>query len=231
MLKTPVTLVLTLPLLLSIGCHGRSTPQAAARNVQPTLSKGRLEGRAYVGADPGIFDYYVLNLSWSPEFCETHPDNHACAARPGFIVHGLWPQNNNGTYPRDCTNPARPTIAFAYLDLIPDMDIVQHEWLAHGTCSGLNPDAYFGQVRLALRSVEIPATFARNQNPPPTMAPAVLLDQLRQDNPAFPRTGFVVSCQNKTLKAIEACFDKNLNPTACRGLPSCSDRIIRIPSP
>ena len=39
--------------------------------------------------EPGHFDYYLLNLSWSPEFCTLHDTDAQCAPRPGFIVHGL----------------------------------------------------------------------------------------------------------------------------------------------
>ena len=49
--------------------------------------------------EPGQFDFYLLNLSWSPEFCAIHETSPQCAAHPGFVVHGLWPQNNDGSYP------------------------------------------------------------------------------------------------------------------------------------
>ena len=43
------------------------------------------------------FDYYVLNLSWSPEFCYSHPSAPECGEHKAFVLHGLWPQNNDGT--------------------------------------------------------------------------------------------------------------------------------------
>ena len=43
---------------------------------------------------PGSFDYYLLTLSWAPEFCATHEGNapsSECgpAWHLGFVVHGL----------------------------------------------------------------------------------------------------------------------------------------------
>jgi len=32
------------------------------------------------GGQPGNFDYYVLALSWSPEFCHNHPQRAGCRA-------------------------------------------------------------------------------------------------------------------------------------------------------
>ena len=52
---------------------------------------------------PGIFDYYVLALSWSPTYCATTGDargDEQCAPRRNyaFVVHGLWPQFMQETY-------------------------------------------------------------------------------------------------------------------------------------
>lgn len=58
--------------------------------------------------EPGKFDFYLMNLSWSPEFCSIQGTSPECAAHPGFILHGLWTQNDDGTYPVFCTEePAR----------------------------------------------------------------------------------------------------------------------------
>ena len=53
---------------------------------------------------PGEFDFYVLSLSWSPSFCEEaararRGGARRCSAAGGpisFVVHGLWPQYENG---------------------------------------------------------------------------------------------------------------------------------------
>ena len=52
----------------------------------------------------GRFDYYLLALSWSPEYCHSHTGSPQCA--PGkhftFVVHGLWPEYNSGSGPEHC---------------------------------------------------------------------------------------------------------------------------------
>ncbi|HXP65277.1 MAG TPA: hypothetical protein VN815_07370, partial [Steroidobacteraceae bacterium] len=59
-------------------------------------------------AEPGVFDYYLLSLSWSPAYCLSDPGAAECNGprRFGFIVHGLWPQNEAG-WPENC-NVHRP---------------------------------------------------------------------------------------------------------------------------
>lgn len=54
----------------------------------------------------GEFDFYVLALSWSPSYCASEgprANKQQCGTnRPfGFLVHGLWPQNEWG-YPANC---------------------------------------------------------------------------------------------------------------------------------
>ena len=48
--------------------------------------------------EPGRFDYYAVALSWSPAFCATHDDPNQCASgrQAGFVLHGLWPQYEQG---------------------------------------------------------------------------------------------------------------------------------------
>ena len=55
------------------------------------------------------FDYYLLNLSWSPEFCYSHPNAPECASHPAFVLHGLWPQNTTAPIPKIVqTRPGPP---------------------------------------------------------------------------------------------------------------------------
>src|SRR5262249_49131550 len=60
--------------------------------------------------EPGKFDFYVLALSWSPSYCdslgERAQQQAECGERPyAFIVHGLWPQYEEG-FPEFCKVPA-----------------------------------------------------------------------------------------------------------------------------
>ena len=53
------------------------------------------------GETSGEFDYYVLALSWSPNWCAIEGDarnSPQCdeGEDHGWILHGLWPQFHRG---------------------------------------------------------------------------------------------------------------------------------------
>lgn len=233
-MKLPqVSLVLFALILVPLaGCKSPNPPAPTPRTSLAESASMQSVSHTRRGpadnAQPGTFDYYLLNISWSPEFCTTHPGNPQCAARPGFVVHGLWPQNNDGTYPENCGGMSKPPNTAAYLDVMPTIDLILHEWSTHGTCTGLNPDAYFSEVRTAFRSVEIPPMFAATQMLPASITPSALLAQFSRVNPTFPPDSFALSCGNNYLTAIEVCFDRRLNPEGCRAVRSCRANVVKI---
>jgi ribonuclease T2 len=105
----------------------------------------------------GKFDYYLFSLSWSPEYCHSHPEAVECGEGKhyGFIVHGLWPQFNNGRYPEHCSD-AGAVSAPASLheimpnEIMPDPGLIAHEWKTHGTCTGVSSSEYFNLIRSVL---------------------------------------------------------------------------------
>ena len=233
MLRTQLRMhVATLSLLLALALPGcKSVPTPSEYSTPQTQTKSQSHSgsrRAGASTVPGVFDFYLFNLSWSPEFCATHVASAECASRPGFVVPGLWPQNNDGTYPEDCDNPTLPTNPAAYLNLMPTVELIEHEWKTHGTCSGLGPDAYFSDVRTALQQIEIPTLFAASRTPPASIAPTALLADFSRTNPNFPAGSFALSCGNNYLTAVEVCFDKDLNPIACRAIRTCHANVIKI---
>src|SRR5437763_15696110 len=119
---------LALVLLALLGCRSftASSPSAVA------ASSGQQQRRA-----AAQFDFYLLNLSWSPEFCHSHPSAAECAMHSTFVLHGLWPQNRDGSYPQNCSSAPGPADPSQYSELYPDPSLLRHEWAKHGTCSGL----------------------------------------------------------------------------------------------
>lgn len=187
---------------------------------------GRQRGEQ--GSPAGEFDYYLLNLSWSPEFCVTHPQSEECASRPGFIVHGLWPQNADGGYPGNCDlNASGPGNPGALHDVMPNDGLIAHEWRTHGTCSGLEADAYFNALRRAFHEVVIPPRYTKAQGET-MLTPEQILSEFRQANPTFPEGSIAVSCGNNRLTAIEVCMTKDLRPEACQGVRSCRANAVKI---
>jgi ribonuclease T2 len=191
-------------------------PRATALAEQPPVTQN--------------FDYYLLNLSWSPEFCHSHPNATECAQHPTFVLHGLWPQNDNGTYPENCSPEPGPRNPAAYSDIYPDPGLLVHEWRAHGTCSGLPPAAFFTLARNAFHSVAIPAALSHPDHQI-SMPPGQILDLFTVANPSIPRSSLALSCGNNYLTAIEVCLNKNAQPTSCGPIRSCRANTVRITPP
>jgi ribonuclease T2 len=171
-----------------------------------------------VKADPpGQFDYYVLSLSWSPQYCATsrHDDGEQCARPYAFVVHGLWPQNQRG-YPQDCPGNGRvseDTIT-QMLPLMPSRGLVIHEWRTHGACSGLDADAYFGLISRAYRGVRIPADY-REPDHYLSVAPEKLKSDFVAANAALRNEDLAVECSGHYLREVRVCLSKDLAPRAC----------------
>lgn len=215
-----IRFALALLLLALAGCHSQapSNPSAAPQSAHA-------QPRAAVS-----FDFYLLNLSWSPEFCQTHPGAAECAAHSTFVLHGLWPQNNDGTYPHNCSNAPGPADPSQYGDIFPDPGLLQHEWSTHGTCSGLSPDDYFSDARKAFRAVVIPPQLA-NLKAQTSMPPDQILGLFTASNSQIPQASLALSCGNNYLTAVEECLDKSFQPIACNGVRSCRANTVRIPPP
>ncbi len=214
-----------------VGCQPASVPNSAGGPARSGTGMMRTERREQAmppaTAEGEPYDFYLLNLSWSPEFCATHPNASECSQRLGFIVHGLWPQNLDGSYPQHCGSRPGPSDARAWTDLIPNTGLVRHEWQTHGTCTPYDADTYFGLIRRAFQEVKIPPSFAAMSEE--TMLPPVaILDSFAKANPDFPAGSILLSCGNNRLTAIEVCLAKDLQPTACQGVRSCRANAVKI---
>jgi len=180
--------------------------------------------------EPGKFDFYMMNISWSPEFCSIQGTSSQCAAKPGFILHGLWAQNNDGTYPVFCSNEAGPKNPSENLDITPDLSLLDHEWTKHGTCSAVGPQRFFAMERQAFHSLKIPTEFDHIDHEI-SMTPDSILTSFHAANPTFPEGSILLSCGRNHLTAIEACFSKDLKPIRCQGLHSCGATSVKITPP
>lgn len=105
-----------------------------------------------------FFDYFVFSQTWAPEFCHIHN----CKGKNDFVIHGLWPQYNNNSYPSFCLPCEEFQPSLLNKNLIQkywsdtklsndiDWDFLKHEWEKHGCCSGMNFQEYFDKA-LSLR--------------------------------------------------------------------------------
>jgi ribonuclease T2 len=173
------------------------------------------------------FDYYLLSLSWAPNYCAGHPGDHSSECKTGghtaFVLHGLWPQSDNGAPPMSCA-PARPvasSIVNHMLEFMPSSGLIQHEWEKHGTCSGLSSSDYFGKVEQAFKSVKVPDQYKRLDHSQKFDLSALEKSFAEANN--APADAFRISCHSGELVALEVCMSKDLKFQACtRSVRECS---------
>lgn len=182
------------------------------------------------------FDYYVLSLSWAPEFCSQadgavrNPEECAPGHMTGFIVHGLWPQTNGGRGPESCGRASRvPKRVIEYvIRYMPSPGLIQHEWATHGVCTGLTPAEYFGAIVETRAAVQIPVQFA-SIDQEVREGPRQIETQFATANPSFPGGAFRTSCVRGELQEVRVCFDKNRKPQACTASAGeCSVPAVKI---
>lgn len=119
----------------------------------------------------GDFNFYVLSLTVAPSFCTLERSEHpkAQCADPSdaayretpLTVHGLWPNRigvGTRNQPQDCDAERLTSLApelqaelVRYMPGAAD-GLDRYEWRKHGSCSGLDPDAYFRAIVVAART-------------------------------------------------------------------------------
>src|SRR5215472_4323936 len=97
----------TLVLVAGLSCSLIGTSVAKHKKQPPSDT---------AGAD---FDYFLLTLSWAPDFCASNPKERSSAEcdpkqHMGLVVHGLWPQYSAGTFSRFGGNYQNVSVAWQY---------------------------------------------------------------------------------------------------------------------
>lgn len=164
---------------------------------------------------PGQFDYWILSLSWSPQFCKSNPGAEQCGQPRSFIVHGLWPQNERG-YPDYCGDTERvpSELVDRMLPLVPDRKLVNQQWRKHGSCSGMPVDEYFLNVERAWRSVVVPADLSA-ESPGLEATTREIEERFIEANPGLDHSSMALVCKGRWLTEVRICLDKDFKPRAC----------------
>ena len=197
--------------LLFVVCCGCCEVVFAKHKKQPATTSD---------ASAGDFDYFLLTLSWAPEFCASNPNGRTsveCAPNQhrGLVVHGLWPQYDNGKWPQDCasTPPVSSGTVNHMMPIMPGKQLIQHEWAKHGTCSGMSVQDYFGAIEKLYNELEVPAEFKRPASSAQTN-PVTIEQKFATANNA-PQSAFRVSCPQNEFSAVEVCLSKELQYQTC----------------
>ncbi len=169
----------------------------------------------------GDFDYYVMSLSWSPNWCALTGDDRGspqCDASQdfGWVLHGLWPQYESGWPERCRTSFNAPTRAQtgAMADIMGTSGLAWHEWDAHGVCSGLSPGHYYAFARLAYARVVRPAVFEQLDHTV-NLPAAVVEDAFLAENPDLRREQITVTCQAGYIQEARICLTRDLEFRRC----------------
>ena len=185
------------------------------------IAQAKKKKKPAPASDGGNFAYYMLVLSYAPDFCaqpQGNKDPRECGSgrKIGFVVHGLWPQGENSRGPENCGgSPVGQAVIQPTLNYIPTESLIQHEWKAHGTCSGLSSADYFAALRKARDAVKIPDDL-NQPSQKLQLSPADIESKLAAANPTYPKAAFRTSCYHDAeLQEIRICLNKDFTPRAC----------------
>jgi len=173
------------------------------------------------GERAGAFDYYVLSLSWSPNWCAYEGDargSDQCDTRHdhGWILHGLWPQYHRG-YPSYCKTaqraPSRAMTA-AMADIMGTSGLAWHQWKKHGSCTDLTAASYYALSREAYARIVRPPVF-RKLDRSVKLPASVVEDAFLQSNPEFERDSITITCRSGHIQEARICLSRSLEPVPC----------------
>ncbi|MFV1601920.1 MULTISPECIES: ribonuclease T2 family protein [unclassified Phaeobacter] len=173
------------------------------------------------GEIAGQFDYYVLSLSWSPNWCALEGDakrSEQCDPRHdhGWTLHGLWPQFHRGwpSYCRTAEAPPTRQQTQQMADIMGTSGLAWHQWKKHGTCSGLSAREYFALSRQAYAEINRPRAFRRLTQA--VTLPASLVEQaFLQDNPDLKPDTLTITCRDGHIQEARICLSRDLKPVPC----------------
>jgi len=169
----------------------------------------------------GTFDYYVMSLSWSANWCALEGDarqSPQCdgTTENGWILHGLWPQYERG-YPANCRTSLRPpsrSQTSEMADIMGTSGLAWHQWNKHGVCSGLESADYYALSREAYGRINRPEVFRKLSKT--VTLPASLIEQaFVNDNVGLSPDGVTVTCKSGYIQEARICLTRDLELRTC----------------
>ncbi|WP_439156424.1 ribonuclease T2 family protein [Yoonia sp.] len=176
---------------------------------------------AWANDETADFDYYVMSLSWSANWCVLEGDarnSPQCDSTADFdwILHGLWPQYETG-YPAHChTNQRAPSRAQTteMADVMGTPGLAWYQWNKHGVCAGLPADEYFALARQAFASIVRPPVFRRIDRMI-TVPASVIEAAFLRDNPSLSADQITITCKDGHIQEARICLTRDLAFRTC----------------
>ncbi len=169
------------------------------------------------------FDYYVMTLSWAPGFCdlggkETSSPECAEGSGDGFVVHGLWPNNEYRPNPEVVPGPGR------HAQPILTTSMASTPTIASRPTNTASTELARASARMTIsppcaacgRGSKIPEMFQATSEPL-HMAPEEIEQAFMTANPNLHPDNMAISCSNGELVDVRFCLAKDLSSYAvCR---------------
>jgi ribonuclease T2 len=203
-----------------------ATPPPPSCNVAPAdISVPAVKAPDYVNDKPA--DYYMLSLSWSPQFCTTgagkSPANKfQCQENSfGMVVHGLWPQSSAATndrqHPRNCktTTPIAAETLRQHMCTVPGVQLQQDEWAKHGTCAFGTPEEYLSAIEKLRSELNVPDLQALAAAKGSNLRASDVIDAFHSANPDLPAPGVQLLLGGKNLQEVHVCYGMDLKYRKC----------------
>jgi len=162
--------------------------------------------------DPNSFDYFLMVQEWDSTVSQN------------FTIHGLWAENNDGSYPSFC--PGSVFDITAINDLVPTMNVVwpsdtgnntefwDHEWSKHGTCSTFDIHTFFQDVLNLHFKLDLVTALAKS-NIVPNSGSSFTQDQIIKAIQNYYGTVPTLKCDDTNLQEVAICVTKTLSLMDC----------------
>jgi len=175
----------------------------------------------YTSGKPGVFDFYLFVQQWIYSYC----GSQTCIKskeREAFTIHGLWPENNDGSYPSFCTGSSfnynsisdlSTQLNYDWPSLTgPNTDFWTHEWSKHGTCSITGPITdihdYFAAGIKLYDNYNITAAL-NSENIYPSDSDTYNANDMFNAISTFFHAKPAMQCISGQLSTVAVCVDKN----------------------
>jgi len=194
------------------------------------------------------WDYLMFVQYWPGTWIAQDHVTNSGFTNNYFNVHGIWPENDNGTYPAYCQKHAHfdPSVlkliwsdlTTYWTDYENAPDFWKHEYLKHGTCAASDPilatELEFFSAGLSLRQTYDLYQILTNNNIYPSNEQSYDTTEILNTVSQAIGTNVALTCDdtyddNSLLDEIIICLDANLNPIDCpNSLNQCSSSSVYL---
>jgi len=201
-------------------------PSAAACNITPAdVFTPVIKPPDSVNKKPA--DYFMLSLSWSPQFCTTSAGKSAANAFQckensfGMVVHGLWAQTagvtSGNNQPRNCktTIPIVATTLRQHLCTVPGVQLQQDEWAKHGTCAFDTPEQFLNTIEKLRSELHVPDLEALAASKGSNLKAGDVTGAFLSANTGLAAKDVQLLLGGKNLDEVHVCYDLDLKFRQC----------------